>query len=479
MNLQSIRDFVARGDAFRDDVSVPVTIIGSYDSLGYGPVQCTVILDTEQPRLALGDLFDDQRTTQLRGRTRLGKGIWIPRFRLEGTTFADDQISWKGTAELFVEGVVGDLNEFDASGGEITCLAFIPPTPIALSHAVYAREGDGTTTIVEGERKPICWNTTLGAAELIDTYRYHDGEKAGLDQASIRVRRCQVTIKIQSSGTVSLRSISRDLEDALDEALWLLSFLSRKRIPWYGAEVYFDPGDGSSRDFRKAVVRREQWIGYEHERQAEFSWVDLLVKQEALREGLFQQLYANYEASPFRNTIHRIIPYLLMSHGRGYIEPRLGIIYSALEGLVSSLDEDNQVGCLLDPHSFKNLSKKLRFLIQKEIEEQDIVEGINKKLGGLNQRSFVDRLLMLIKKYDLDVTKLWALGADIPSELRKLMRRRNIYVHQGKIDDYALYIFDFYRILNLVELWILKLLDCPDTAINSLALRSHVPINKP
>ncbi len=478
MNLQSIRDFVARGDAFRDDVSVPVTIIGSYDSLGYGPVQCTVIPDVGKPRSGSGSLFDGQHL-QLRGITRLEKGIWIPRFRVDTTTHAGDRISWKGIAEFFVESVVGGLNEFDASGGQITCSAFLPPTPIALSHAVFAKKGDGTITIVEGERKPICWNTTLGAAELIDTYRYHDGDKAGLDQASIRVRRCQVTVKIQSSGTISLRSISRDLEDALDEALWLLSFLSRKRIPWYGAEVYFDPGDGSSRDFRKAVVRREQWIGYEHERQAELSWVDLLVKQEALREGLFQQLYANYEASLFRNTIRRAIPYLLMAHGRGYIEPRIGIIYSALEGLVNSLDEDNQVSRLLDSHSFKKLSKKLAHLIQGEIEEQDIVEGINRKLGGLNQRSFVDCLLMLIKKYDLDVTELWPHGADIPSELRKLMRRRNIYVHQGKIDDYDLYIFDFYRILNLVELWILKLLDCPDTAINSLALRSHVPINKP
>ncbi len=479
MNLQSIRDFVARGDAFRDDVSVPVTIIGSYDSLGYGPVQCTVILDTGQPRLALGDLFDDQRTTQLRGRTRLGKGIWIPRFRLEGTTFADDQISWKGTAELFVEGVVGDLNEFDASGGEITCLAFIPPTPIALSNVVYGMKGDGTITIVEGERKPVRWNTPLGTAELTDTYVYHRGKKAGLDPASIRIWRCQITVKSQPLGNVSIRSISSDLQDALDEACWLLSFLSRKRIFWYGAEVYFYPEEDSSQDFRKAIVRREQWIGYEYERQANPSWIDLLVKQQALQEGLFERLYANYEASPYKSTIRRAIPYLLMAHGRSYIEPRIGIIYSALEGLVNGLDEDNQVAYLLGRSKFDRLSKKLRRFIREEIEEQDIAKGVIKKLPELRRRSFMDRLLMLIERYDLDITKLWPAGADIPSELRKLMRRRNIYVHRGKIDDYDPYLLDLYRILNLVELWILKLLDCPDTALNLRALNSYLPINRP
>jgi hypothetical protein len=285
MKLQAIRSFVARGSAFRGKSSVPVTITGSYDSLGYEPVQCTVALDTGQPRLTLDGLFDDQRTTQLKGKTRLGEEIWIPRFRIEGTTFAGDQISWQGTSELFVEGTVGDLGEFDASEGEVTCFAFVPPTPIALSDVVYEMKGNGTVTAVEGERKPIRWSTQLGVAELSDAYIYHRGEKAGLDSASVRIRRCQVTIRFQPSGNASMISISGDLEDAIDEACWLLSLLSRKRLFWYGAEVYFHPGEDSSEDFRKAVVRREQWIGYEYERQVNLSWADLLVKSRPCKMG--------------------------------------------------------------------------------------------------------------------------------------------------------------------------------------------------
>ncbi len=219
MNLQSMHDFIARGDAFRDDISIPATITGSYSYLGPDPVQCTVVPDIEKSPSGFGDLFDDQRPIQLRGRTERGKEIWIPRFRVTSTMRAGGQMSWKGNAEFFVE---GNLDEFDASGGEIICSAFVPPTPIALSDGFYVPSDDGTITLEKGERKGARWNTTLGEAELIDNYEYHR-EKVGLDQALIQVQRCQVTIRIQSPGNVSLRVISSDLQGALDEPLRLLS----------------------------------------------------------------------------------------------------------------------------------------------------------------------------------------------------------------------------------------------------------------
>ena len=59
-----------------------------------------------------------------------------------------------------------------------------------------------------------------------------------------------------------------------------------------------------------------------------------------------------------------------------------------------------------------------------------------------------------------------------------LIRRRNTYIHQGRIDDYGVHYVDLYRIQNLIELWILKLLDYPDTAINDFAINHPVPLNR-
>jgi len=475
MNLQSIRNFVARGDAFRDDTSLPVTISGSYSCFGSDPVQCTVVPDAEKLPSRSSDLFDDQHTIQLRGKTELGKEIWIPRFRVASTTHAGDQVSWKGTAEFFAE---GNLDEFDASGGNIICSAFVPPTPIARSDCHYVPSYDGTIALEHGERQGIRWNTILGEAEFIDNYEYHY-EKVGLDQALIRVQRCQVSIEIQPAGLVSLRSILSDLEDALDEGLWLSSFLSRRRIAWYGAKVVFFPGDDSEEGFREATARRRQWLGFESETQADPSWIDLLVKKQDLMDGLFQQLLTNYKASPFHNTIRRAIINLLTSHERGYVEAQLGSVYATLEGFVDGLGQDGQVTYLLDSSRFKKLSKKLREFIRDEIGDHGIAEGVIKKLPELRRRAFLDRLLMLLEEYELDAARLWPPGADIVSELQKLVKRRDIYIHRGKMDDLSLYLFDLNRLQNLVELWILKLLDCPDAAVNPLALGRLVPINRP
>ena len=301
MSVQSIYQFVARGEAYRNEISLPVTITGSYDTLATDPVRCTIMPDMEN---FVGGVFDENHNLQLRGRTELGKEIWIPKLRVESFLSAhsrdpevSDQVSWEGNAKLFAE---GDLKEFDASNGEIICSIFTSPTPLALSSVSYVPNYDGTIGIWQGDekkRKPILWQTSLGEAELIDTYSYHRDEKIGLNQALIRIQRCQITTKIRLSGQISLKTIINKLVTEFDDALLLLSFLGRSRVVWYEAEVFYRPDsdDNLSRDFRKANVRRDQWFGYKHDYDdLQFSLINVLVKYEALRNGTFQQLLVNY-----------------------------------------------------------------------------------------------------------------------------------------------------------------------------------------
>jgi len=439
-------------------------------------VRCMVLPDMDGLSGGFDSLFDRQGTLQLTGRTESGREIRIPKFLVASYKWAGDQVSWEGIAELFIE---GDLEEFEASGGSIVCSAFVPPTPLAIPRGCYIPSYDGTITYAGDERNGIRWSTPLGEAELIDGYDY-EYERAGLDQALIRVQRCQVVVRCKSPGTVSLGSISSDLQDALDEPLWLLSFLSRGRIAWYEASIVFLPSEGEPhKRIRRATVRREQWLGYESERRRGISWIDLLVKREALVGQLFEQLYANYTLSQFKGVIRQMIPYVLAAHETGYTETRLGLLYSALEALVSGLsDLDRNTGGILERSSFSKLAEKLSEVIRQEIQEEGAAKTIIKKLSTLNQRSYADRLLRLTENYSIDLTKLWPSGADIPSEVRALIRRRNAYIHQGKIDDHDLHILDLYRVQNLVELWILKLLDYPDTAINYLAVNVPIPLNR-
>lgn len=485
MSIQSIHQFVARGEVYRDEISLPVTITGSYDTLAADPVQCTIMPHMEN---LVGGVFDKGHTLQIRGKTELGKEIWIPELRVEKFSTAhprdpeaSDQASWEGVAKLFAE---GDLKEFDASNGEIICSIFTSPTPIALSGVSYVTDHDGTVKMWEGDekkRKPILWQTNLGEAELIDTYSYHRNEKVGHNQTLIQIQRCQITTKIRLSGQISFKTIISELESEFDNALLLLSFLGRSRVVWYEAQVvyYPDSDDNLSRDFRMANVRRDQWLGYRYDHEnLRFSMVNVLVKHHALRNGAFQQLLVNYEKSQYHDIIRQAIIHLLASHERAYLENQYVSAFTALECLVFGLGESNKINDILGANRFKKLSKKLRQLVRSEITDEMVAEDVIKKLPELKRRAFLDRVFMLIQKYDPDLKKLWPPDADIKMEMKRAIGRRNNFFHQGKIDDYDLLMYDLNRLQNLVELLILKVLDCPDEILNQSALGHLVPIQR-
>jgi hypothetical protein len=287
-----------------------------------------------------------------------------------------------------------------------------------------------------------------------------------------------VTIDISPVDIVSLKSILNGLEDALEDALRLVSFLSRRRIAWYEAEAIFLPGeDDPKQPPSTAIARRRRWLGYERETHKDVSLTDSLIKQKALQGGLFQHLLKNYESTPFKYAIYQTMLHLLASYESGYLESRLASTYTALETLVNVLGEHHGTNNLVRSSKFKRLRRKLRLVIQDEAEEEDQAKGIIKKVPELRRRAFLDQLLMLMTEYNLDAAQLWPPEADIPSELHNLLNRRHLLIHQGK-PNYDFILFDLNRLQNLVELWLLKILDCPDTEINSFALGRLAPIRK-
>jgi hypothetical protein len=470
-------EFVARGEAFRGDVSSPITIRGIYSDFEPKPVQCIVMPEASVwPRGF--NAFDEVNPAQLKGKAHDGDGIWISGLSQVSSTHSGDQMHWKGIAETFLK---GDLDEFDATDGEIICTAYIPPTPIAMADVSYTLSYDGTIVmdLHDGTREGVRWNTTRGLAELIDNYNYVD-EKTGINKTVIRIQRCQIVIKFKSTGLVSLGDILRELPTILDETLWLVTFLCRKRIAWYAGKAVFIPGAGPTKNFKQAIIHRRSWLGYESQMGAGESQLDLLVPPKELRKELFQELITNYETSEHKEVIRRTIPHILMSYERGYLEAHIGNAYLALESLVAglSLDKDDTVAQLLQSAAFKRLTKKIKQTIHEEVKDPATAQGIIKKLGELNRPSFLDRLMKLIEKYDMAVATLWPSGVNIESELHDILKRRNIYIHQGRLDDIDRYLYDFVRLRNLVELWILKLLNCPDEVINLHALRNVIPIDR-
>ncbi len=391
-----------------------------------------------------GRVIGENNTLQLRGRTGSGKEIWIPELRVEKyTTFnprdveSPRQVLWEGIAQLFVE---GDLAEFDADEGGIICAILTSPTPVALSFVSYVSHEDGTIDMWEGdERKriPIRWHTSLGDAEFIDTYFDHRGEQAGPNPATVRIRRCQITTRARLAGRVSFAKLIDDLRAEFEDALLLLSFLGRSRVVWYEVQVAFFPD--SSKDFhrayRSATARRDQWLGFRERREdLQSPVVDTLVRHESLREGVFQQLLAGYEASPHRDTIRRAIVHLLASHERSYLENRYVSAFTAMECLVFGLGRGTDVTTLLSASHYRKLAHRIRQLIRDDMPDVQVAQDVIKKIPELRRRAFADQVLRLTTS-DL-LKQLWPPDTDnVEEQMRQIITRRNVYMHQGRIND--------------------------------------------
>jgi hypothetical protein len=91
-------------------------------------------------------------------------------------------------------------------------------------------------------------------------------------------------------------------------------------------------------------------------------------------------------------------------------------------------------------------------------------EGVIKKLGELKRPAIKDRLNQLLQTYDLDKIKLKQSRTEISFELQSILSRRNTYIHTGAM-DIVQHSLDLYLLQELIELWLLKLLDCPSSAI--------------
>lgn len=473
-------EFVARGELYKDNLFVPITFRGSYSEFEHKQVKCVVLPDVSEQGFA--PFFENHELKYLKGVAQDGENIWISALTFISSTHTSrGSYYWEGIAETFIK---GDLDEFDPSGGKIYCQLFIPPTPLALTHGYILDARDGTIRFEnsKAKRKGICWNTKYGIVELIDGFSYAD-HQVGLNESIVRIRRCMLSFKVKTMVSISLADILRDCAETFDDTLWLISFLSRKRLSWYSGNALFVPSKGSKAPFHHAIICRDRHLGYENAMGYGKNVSDLFVSPDKLKQGLFQQLLQNYEKSKYKEIIRQAIIYLLITYERGYIETDIGISYLALETLVSGIFPDLQgdISDLLSKDKFNSLATQLEKVIRENTLNPEITQKMIGRFGKLNHAksaTLAERAIVILDAYKVGWINLWPKNAEVITELSRIIDRRNEYIHEGRINNYDAYLYDFARIRHLVELLILKLLDCPDDSIDMRALMNFMPINQ-
>src|ERR1700693_2801441 len=221
--------FVPRGKFTRNGVSIPASITGSFPGFGVGSVVCRVVIDSKNwdGRLAFNGPI------QLKGKTVEGIDICVVGFQANkwpDTYSFEGKWVLEGNAQLFI---IGDLNDFFVSDGEITCDVRINPIPLVEDNRKRVSPSsppypDSTVLQKDKERNgSICWVTSLGNAELATLYEEKNA-RINILSAVAQIKVNRIFISVVPSRKASLYTILSKLEETLSASLLLLSFLSRQ-----------------------------------------------------------------------------------------------------------------------------------------------------------------------------------------------------------------------------------------------------------
>lgn len=482
MPIQIISNFVAVGKALINDEWLPVTIAGDRTKWGPEPVKCLVMLDLYNKPLWLNSLKGlSSHITQFKGQTVDGFNIGSSDFQQEIATVYNTMIKWEGIARKFVE---SDVEDYPIKNSKAVFSVFLPPIPLIPVNFTHHLD---KISQKDGKSEYILLDTELSKVILMNSYMYLD-ETVGIDKASLEVQKCEINIEKHFSNLASLENLFEEIDKEVEDATLIISFICRKYVEWYASQVniHEDTLIDNKQNTKEITLYRLTSSAYRvtqlvHDPQDS----NIILQRGNLANGLFQKILKNYKQLECKHVIQQSILYILKSYQDNYIEMRLGNAYSALETLVDGFSQKNNIANSLNNKEFQKLSKKLRQIIREELgENQKATDDIIKKLPELQRRTFIDRWIELLSIYHVDLSLDWLLehsfasalrtyetSNDVLSALNLIMKRRNNYIHQGILDsDYCN--ADLRLIQTLTELWIIKLLGCPDEAIDAGAFKS-------
>lgn len=468
INYQAVNQFYAKGEFSFSGSTIPAELNGKYKSYSNDSIEFNLWSDaSEAPKLFDASMSFPYNVT-FKGKTEHGESILLLGIKPNAIVGFNHL---EGDARLFMK---GDVDYIVKPGETLSIYSIVSPTTLIFPDWTYLRSYDGTITTIgtETERIGIPWNINNGTARLIDRYEYVDGNDKD-ENVTLRIQTNSLVLTIHPEVETEIKAFFLQLQKLLFEDLSVLSFIGRKRISLIEANARVNV-DGK---VKSAFARYRTWGGF-YNLPSDQSQLRQLIKPGSLQDGVFKTLVENYRISPYKSVIDRTIPYLLTSYEDGYVETHLINAYAALESMVDGIGATFDQEYLLGNKPFKRLSKKLEDLVRQNIDDVETANGIIKKIPELRRRNFLDRLLFLLDKQRVNTKLIWPPGIDEPSEFHELLKRRNLLIHTGTIDQNETWRFDLNRVQKLVELWILKLLDCPEEAINHYSLWREAPIHE-
>jgi hypothetical protein len=451
--MPELPDITVQAEVYKDDYFAPATLFFNYARTDIEGISCGVLFHNSSD---IKHVYENSSPSIPILRIRAvhqQTNLWIPRMRVDRLYREHWDETFRGTAELLVE---GRLDDFQSSRGKLQCYVLLQDNPLLGFY---------------DEQQLIQWTTPFGPAKLIHDFRY-GGYVRDMKERKPQ-KKDMIFIELNPTHHESLYDLISAMSDYLDDLMWLISFLCKKYVHWYKLEMLYEPEDKNSDGFRTITAYRDASIvqrnplkinppGYENHP------AELLIQLETMRSEVADRVFRQYFDSNQKDAIKHIIITLMVTFTDSIFEQDLGIVYTALEALIDSHTEPY----ILGNNRFKNLKTALEGFLKTqdsvELTAQQLDE-IQKKLPELRRFSFITRTDSLFED------RLQAVRERLPKKttpemfresLAQAIKRRNFYIHKGQIQDYSEVSKDLALMRFLVSLWILDFLGYPLSQIN-------------
>jgi hypothetical protein len=334
-------------------------------------------------------------------------------------------------------------------------------TPTAIAHGErewLARSPTGEIKALpeaRPKRAPTIVSLESGAARFVRRYEFHDIEVSGIP-GLVRVPTPVLAIDVKGrrrSG--NFRDLCRRIGDEVEDALRVISLLSRRQVRWTRirhssrgpkGNPWWEDGEWS---------RPMSATGNEVRRSA-------LLNAYRLPPAALDQLVKAYRSLPFKAAAAASITYTIASFDAEVVDTQLANAFTGFEALVNGIGEATGSWRTMRRRQYD----KLRAIMQREIAvfgtEHQLAEWqaaeVREKLAELQRRPIVERAYELLTEYAVEWSDLWPPGIDLREALRAAYRRRNDFVHAGRLPSPLRASADARRIRALSERLLLRCL---------------------
>ena len=405
---------------------------------------------------------------QLHGTSELGEEIFISKFwrTSEGHHYHPKYtIEWTGSAEQIYIGV--GLDEIVNKNQKISIQFAIPSSALSAS-SPHIDHSIGKLNIQETPQVNLTWENGDYKCSLYNLFI--PDRKIGNSISAINVeKKSFVSVEFVNKNQTTFKQAVFDAVDSFEEILPLLGFLGLRRLDWYELEAAVVLGKDRPRVL-EISARKSLNLPTVTELYSDTDWLYVPITKKALENKIIDLLILNLKSHKNSKALVRAIEYLLSSYEEKYLFSKLVAAYTAFETLVADLSKTNKIDTTLHGKEYVELQEYIFSYLCTYILNEEQRANILQKIPELKRPPIKSTFKKLFNHQDYPLTRFMFNNSDWHLAMGQLISRRNTLVHAGEIKQE--HYLDLHRLHLLLQIWVLKLLNCPDEYVNEYLANS-------